>query len=60
MSDDAVPGACLPGPFRRFLGLYGASRFWDSHEVLEEAWRRSGSDFYQGLMVKSRVVCKSA
>ncbi len=51
MSDDAVPGARLPGPLRRFLELYGASRYWDSHEALEEAWRRSGSDFYQGLIL---------
>ena len=51
MSDDAVVGARLPGPLRRFLELYGASRFWDSHEALEEAWRRSRSDFYQGLIL---------
>ena len=51
MSDDAVPGARLPRPLRRFLELYEASRFWDSHEALEEAWRRSGSDFYLGLIL---------
>ncbi len=51
MSDDAVPGARPPAPLRLFLELYGASRFWDSHEALEEAWRRSGSDFYQGLIL---------
>ena len=51
MLDEAVPDACLPDPLRRFLQLYGASRFWDSHEALEEAWRRGGSDFYQGLIL---------
>ena len=50
-SDDASLEARLPGPLRQFLELYGASRFWDSHEALEEAWRRSGSDFYQGLIL---------
>ena len=48
-SDDASLEARLPGPLRQFLELYGASRFWSSHEALEEAWRRNGSDFYQGL-----------
>ena len=33
------------------MELCGASRFWDSHEALEEAWRRNGSDFYQGLIL---------
>jgi hypothetical protein len=50
-SDDASLEARLPGPLRQFLELYGASRFWDSHEALEEAWRRNGSDFYQGLIL---------
>ncbi len=51
MSVDAVPVARLPGPLLRFLELYGAGRFWDSHEALEKAWYRSGSDFYQGLIL---------
>ena len=51
MSDDVVLGARLPDPLRRFLELYGAGRFWDSHEALEEAWRESGSDFYQALIL---------
>lgn len=51
MSDHTRPGARFPDPLRYFLELYGANRFWDSHEALEEAWRRSGSDFYQGLIL---------
>lgn len=51
MSADATPGASLPVPLRHFLELYGASRFWDSHEALEDAWRRSRSDFYHGLIL---------
>ena len=46
-----VAEARLPGSLRDFLELYGASRFWDSHEALEAAWRESGSDFYQGLIL---------
>jgi hypothetical protein len=44
-------GHDLPRPFLRFLELHRAGRFWESHEALEEAWRRSGSDFYQGLIL---------
>lgn len=40
-----------PAALRRFLELYAAGRFWDSHEALETAWRRTGSDFYQGLIL---------
>jgi predicted metal-dependent hydrolase len=36
---------------RRFLELYEAGRFWDSHEVLEEPWRDNRSDFLQGLIL---------
>ncbi len=41
----------VPAPLRRFLDLYGAGRFWDSHEALEGAWRSHGSAFYQGLIL---------
>jgi predicted metal-dependent hydrolase len=41
----------LPSALRRFLELYGAARYWDSHEALEEEWRKTGSDFYQGLIL---------
>lgn len=45
------PRAGAPAPLGRFLELYGAGRFWDSHEALEGAWRSTGSDFYQGLIL---------
>ena len=48
---ETLGGRALPVPFRRFLELYRAGRFWDSHEALEDAWRASGSDFYQGLIL---------
>jgi len=41
----------VPDALRRFLELYGAGRFWDSHEALEDEWRRTGSDFFQGLIL---------
>lgn len=36
-----------------FIALYGAGRWFDAHEVLEEAWRRSAEPpmpFLQGLI----------
>ena len=41
----------LPDPLRRFLDLYHDAEFWESHEALEDAWRETGSDFYQGLIL---------
>jgi len=40
-----------PEPVAHFLELYTAGRFWASHEALEEEWARTGSDFYQGLIL---------
>jgi predicted metal-dependent hydrolase len=48
MSDDLTR---LPSALRRFLELYGTARYWDSHEALEGEWRRTGSDFYQALIL---------
>lgn len=44
-------GHQLPEPLRRFLALYHAGRFWDSHEALEDLWRETGSEFYQALIL---------
>jgi uncharacterized protein len=44
-------GKSLPEALRRFLELYGAGQYWDSHEALEGAWRDTGSDFYQALIL---------
>jgi predicted metal-dependent hydrolase len=30
---------------------FNAGSFWESHEILEAAWRETGSDFYQGLIL---------
>ncbi|HEY8418380.1 MAG TPA: DUF309 domain-containing protein [Limnochordales bacterium] len=41
----------LPEAFQRFLALFNAGAYWESHEVLEEPWRALRSDFYQGLII---------
>ncbi len=43
--------AVLPEPLLRFLELFNAGAYWESHEVLEEPWRAQRSDFYQGLIL---------
>ena len=41
----------LPPPLTRFVELFNDGRYWDSHEALEDAWRETGSGFYQGLIL---------
>ena len=41
----------LPQALHRFLELFNAREYWESHEVLEGPWREEGSDFYQGLIL---------
>ena len=41
----------LPQTLHRFLELFNAREYWESHEVLEGPWREGGSDFYQGLIL---------
>lgn len=43
--------AALPPPLVRFLELFNDAEFWESHEALEDAWRRTESDFYQALIL---------
>lgn len=48
----AVPGG-PPPELDDFLRLYAAGRYWDAHEALEAAWRRSDEPrmrFLQGLI----------
>lgn len=40
-----------PEPLRRFVALFNAGAYWESHEALESAWRRSGSRLYKGLIL---------
>jgi uncharacterized protein len=37
--------------YAQFLVLFNQGRFWDSHEALEPAWRRTGSHFYHALIL---------
>ena len=41
----------VPQALHRFLELFNAREYWESHEVLEGPWREGGSDFYQGLIL---------
>jgi len=41
----------FPVPLERFVRLFNATHYWDSHEELEGAWREGQSDFYQGLIL---------
>ena len=41
----------LPRPLREFVALFNREEYWESHEALEDAWRETGSDFYQGLII---------
>ena len=42
----------LPPPaLAKYLDLFNRGEFWESHEALEGAWRATGSDFYQALIL---------
>ena len=41
----------LPAPFLDFVRLFNEGRYWESHEALEDRWRATESDFYQGLII---------
>lgn len=43
--------ARFPDALLEFAARFNAGAFWESHELLEAAWRRSGSAFYQGLIL---------
>jgi len=48
---DAADPEHPPRALHRFLELFNAREYWESHEVLEGPWRENGSDFYQGLIL---------
>lgn len=43
--------ARVPAVLRTFVRRFNAGAFWESHEVLETAWRANGSEFYHGLIL---------
>jgi predicted metal-dependent hydrolase len=46
-----VPASGFPLALTRFVRLFNAAHYWDSHEELEGVWREGHSDFYQGLIL---------
>jgi len=46
-----VTGARVPPVLEAFVARFNAGGFWESHEILEGAWRENGSAFYQGLIL---------
>lgn len=45
-----------PSRYLEFIEHFNRGLFWESHEVLEEAWRRNRSPFYQGLIIAASVL----
>lgn len=41
----------LPPAFQEFVARWNRAEFWESHEVLEEPWRRNRSPFYKGMIL---------
>ncbi len=41
----------LPTPFLEFVARFNRGEYWESHEVLEGAWRAHRSAFYKGLIL---------
>jgi len=41
----------FPAEYLRFVELFNLGKYWESHEVLEGAWRRSKSPFYKGMII---------
>jgi predicted metal-dependent hydrolase len=46
-----MTGRPFPSGYQAFVTLFNRGAYWDSHEVLEDAWRCTGSAFYQGLIL---------
>lgn len=43
--------AAIDPAYARFLQLFNRQEYWESHEALEDAWRRGGSEFYHALIL---------
>ncbi|MFZ5624099.1 MAG: DUF309 domain-containing protein [Gemmatimonadota bacterium] len=41
----------FPAPLVAFVDTFNRGAFWESHEVLEPAWRAGRSTFYHGLIL---------
>lgn len=49
--EDRIRHGDISPALMEFLELFGAGRYWESHEALEQAWRENGSGFYKGLIL---------
>lgn len=45
------PRTEIPDALRRYVDLVCRGEYWASHEALEDAWRKTGSGFYHGLIL---------
>ncbi len=43
--------ATFPPALQRFVASFNAGRYFESHEVLEQAWVKIRSPFYKGLII---------
>jgi predicted metal-dependent hydrolase len=50
MTEPASPADIDPA-YAEFIDLVNRGDFWESHEALEAAWRRTGSEFYHALIL---------
>lgn len=41
----------FPPEYVRFVELFNAGEYWESHEALEGLWRNNGSPFLKGLII---------
>ena len=46
-----MPSHIIPPALTEFATLFNRGAYWQSHEVLEAAWKETGSDFYHGLIL---------
>ncbi|NNG16749.1 MAG: DUF309 domain-containing protein [Gemmatimonadales bacterium] len=46
-----TPPRALPPEYRQFVDEFNRGWYWASHETLEDAWRRTRSEFYHGLIL---------
>ena len=48
---DFTSAQAIDPAYAAFLELFNRGEFWESHEALEQPWRRSGSEFYHALIL---------
>lgn len=51
LTESPEPPGAWPAALSRFVELFDAGHYWQAHEALEDHWRETRSDFYQGLII---------